>query len=507
MNLLKFSVIAFLSMSVQVYASSPATEQTARYFDSIQTKPTELLAFLTVMPKGGDLHSHESGATFDENLFKYAAKDAVCINPTTYSAYIDSSCDQANLLSTYIKSPASYDAILDAWSMHDYNYQHGIGHNHFFDTFGKFSAIANLHRGEILAEIMQRAALQNESYLELMVTADANESGTLGKKLGWNPDFSVMRNNLLANGLNQAVQDVTTNLNQDEQTMQAKLACQSDHPQLGCGVKVRYLYQVLREQVPEAVFAQLLAGFEAASKDPRVVGINMVQPEDGTISMRDYALHMQMVGYLRSVYPNVHVSLHAGELTSELVPQAGLSFHIHDAVDVAHADRIGHGVDIMQENDATTLLSTMANNHVAVEINLGSNADILGISGKSHPLSTYMQYNVPVVLSTDDEGVSREDLTLQYMRAMDTYSFTYPELKNVVRNSISYAFIAGQNLWADTSYHVANAACAKDVLGANHPSRTCAAFLMLNEKANLQWDLEKRFNSFERTVAKGNNIN
>ena len=58
---------------------------------------------------------------------------------------------------------------------------------------------------------------------------------------------------------------------------------------------VRYIYEALREQPPAQVFAQLLAGFELASKDPRFVGINLVQPEDGYISMRDYHLQMKMI--------------------------------------------------------------------------------------------------------------------------------------------------------------------------------------------------------------------
>ena len=64
------------------------------------------------------------------------------------------------------------------------------------------------------------------------------------------------------------------------------------------------------------VFAQLLAGFEAVSHDNRVVGLNLVQAEDGPISMRDYTLHMKMIAYLHKLYPKVPYSLHAGELTS-----------------------------------------------------------------------------------------------------------------------------------------------------------------------------------------------
>ena len=128
---------------------------------------------------------------------------------------------------------------------------------------------------------------------------------------------------------------------------------------------VRYIYQVLRGLPPEQVFAQTLLGFETvqASMDahePSWVGINFVQPEDGFISMRDYTLQMKMLDYLHSVYPKVHISLHAGELAPGLVPPEGLRFHIRQAVELGHAERIGHGVDVMYEDDAAGLLKEMA---------------------------------------------------------------------------------------------------------------------------------------------------
>ena len=184
---------------------------------------------------------------------------------------------------------------------------------------------------------------------------------------------------------------------------------------------MRYIYQVLREAPPEQVFAQTLLGFETvqASMDahePSWVGINFVLPEDGFISMRDYTLQMKMLEYLHSVYPKVHISLHAGELAPGLVPPEGLRFHIRQAVELGHAERIGHGVDVMYEDDAAGLLKEMAQKHVMVEINLSSNEGILGVKGAEHPFPLYRAAHVPVALSTDDEGVSRIDIT-QRIRA------------------------------------------------------------------------------------------
>ena len=173
-------------------------------------------------------------------------------------------------------------------------------------------------------------------------------------------------------------------------------------------------------------------------------------PEDGYVSMNDYALHMKMVAFLHAAYPKVHISLHAGELAPGLVPYEGLCCHIRLAVEEAHAERIGHGVDVMYEDRPHELLKEMAAKHVMVEINLTSNDVILGISGKDHPFPIYRQFGVPVALSTDDEGVSRIDLTHEYVRAVETYSLSYVDLKQMVRTGIEHSFLPGESLWRAT---------------------------------------------------------
>lgn len=490
-------VTAVFSLS-NVFANAVTEQKTAQYFQSIKANDDGLKQFLQAMPKGGDLHNHESGAAYAENLLQYAYGDNLCLDKASYTVYLNPQCDSQNLLDNAIQDATLYDNIIDAWSMRHFTHTNESGHDHFFQSFSKFSAITNRHRGEILAEITERAASENESYLELMVTADGNESGRLGRDLGWDPDFDKMRKKLLAANFDKIISDISTSLDQDEAKQHEILACGTDKAKSACKVEVRYLYQVLREQSPEMVFAQLLAGFEAATKDKRVVGLNMVQPEDGKISMRDYKLQMQMVGYLHKLYPSVSVSLHAGELSDKLVPTDGLKFHIHDAVDVAYANRIGHGVDITNEDNADALMKEMAKKKVMVEINLSSNAEILEIDGKDHPLPTYMQYGVPVSLSTDDEGVSRSNLANEYYHAATVFQLDYKTLKQFVRNSLTYAFLSGDSLWLDDQYHEVNQACMKDELGAGNVSVSCEQFLNKNEKAKVQWDLEKRFNQFEQ---------
>jgi adenosine deaminase len=193
----------------------------------------------------------------------------------------------------------------------------------------------------------------------------------------------------------------------------------------------------------------------------------------------------------------VHITLHAGELGLGMVPPDGLCCHIRLAVE-AGAERIGHGVDVMFEDRPHELLKEMAAKHVMVEINLTSNEMILGVSGMHHPLPMYRMLGVPVALSTDDEGVSRIDLTNEFVRAVETYGFKYGELKKMVRTGLEHAFLPGESLWEKRdNFSRAVTECAKDALGSDKPTESCGEFLRANEKAQQQWDLERRFRAFE----------
>jgi hypothetical protein len=336
-------------------------------------------------------------------------------------------------------------------------------------------------------------------YIEFMHTADGDASIGLGLKLGWEPDFTKAREKLLAGGLKEIAAATGKTAEEDMAHVRSELKCGTPDAEPGCNVTVRFIYQVLRGLPHEAVFAQILLGFELASSDPNFVGLNLVMPEDWYVPVRDFNEHMAMLDYLHRVYPKVHITLHAGELAMGLVKPEDLSFHIRSSVEHGHAERIGHGVDIMSETDPIGLLKEMAAHNVLVEINLTSNDQILEVSGAEHPLPMYMKYGVPVAISTDDEGVARSDMTHEYLRAVQGYHLTYPELKRMTRQSIEHSFLPGQSLWGETkgSFRVVTA-CAADRPGAEKPSAACAKFLSATEHAKEQWKLEAAFAGFEK---------
>jgi adenosine deaminase len=118
-----------------------------------------------------------------------------------------------------------------------------------------------------------------------------------------------------------------------------------------------------------------------------------------------------------------------------------LTFHIREAIEIAGARRIGHGVALAFERDMEGLLAEMRARPVVVEVNLTSTDIILGVRGKDHPLPTYLAAGVPVVLSSDDAGISRIDLTNEYLRAARDFGLEYRALKAIARNALIYSFL------------------------------------------------------------------
>ena len=349
-----------LLLPVLALAADAVNPMEAR-FAQLRNDPPSLYAFLLRMPKGADLHNHASGAVYAESYLRFAAADGLCadMRAGTIVAQVAGGGCGDNLPAARLETDNNVrNALIDSLSMRDFVPGRESGHDHFFAAFGKFGPWKEEHRGELLAEVVRRAADQNESYLELM-GMNCRAANGLGDQAGWDDNFDATRDRLMQAGLEAVVQQMKARLHEIEDARRKALVCDAQPASAGCKLKVRYLLEVLRESSPRQVFAQVMAGLWLASIEPLAVGINFVQPEDGVVSMRDYSLQMRMVAYARKQYPKAHVSLHAGELAPGLVPPEGLRFHIREAVDVAGAERIGHGVDILYETDSRELLERM----------------------------------------------------------------------------------------------------------------------------------------------------
>src|SRR5436190_21176983 len=104
-----------------------------RRLAAIRDKPHLLRAFLHDMPKGGDLHSHLSGAVYAESYLRWAAEDRLCVSTTTMSIVVCNGTPGEMSAGDVFQNAAIYNQIIDAMSMRHWNAALN-GHDHFFAT-------------------------------------------------------------------------------------------------------------------------------------------------------------------------------------------------------------------------------------------------------------------------------------------------------------------------------------------------------------------------------------
>jgi len=437
----------------QIVDDTSNFQATSDYYDqitsrrnmSIDPNVAALNQFFSLMPKGGDLHHHYSGAIYAETFLDWVAKEGSWINRE--SLLIETSKTPNSLTVAELKKEdLLYRELLRRWSDQDYGtfYHDELAPDQqFFQTFNYFVGLASRHIPEGLRQLKQRAKHENLQFLETMLSAVDFEycEPALDRRLldlqaahqqsAILSEYEACRKKLDADpGFQEAVGKFVQDVGRYHEGM-------DDDEFL-----IRYQTYAYRDSPPSTVFASLYAGFSAADQSDLIVGVNILGPENGTIALRDYQLHMLMFHRLHQWFPKVRIAMHAGELTLGMVRPENLTFHITEAVRVAGAERIGHGVDIVHETDSLNLLTEMASKKIAVEINLTSNQFILGVEGAAHPITVYQQFGVPLVISTDDPGVSRNNLSNQYMLLATRYRLPYPKVKEIVTNSIRYSFLS-----------------------------------------------------------------
>ncbi|HSD07856.1 adenosine deaminase [Flavobacterium sp.] len=423
-----------------------------QYFEKIRNNEAALTAFFTQMPKGGDLHHHYSGSIYAEPLLAHAIAQDLYLNTQNMTVspekqigadWVSFSTLQMNgELDTYKQK------IMQKWSVKDYNNVDYPSDKLFFESFMKLEPALKDNFEAGLLELKNRAIKENLSYIETQLspipcaikTDDLANYNTYLRKLVANKnEKAVMKSldSLYSIFIKKDAKKYATDFNTN---FVGKM-----HNELKIDdiqFTMRYQNFVLRFMEPVEIFKNLVVAFISADSSQLIAGVNIVSPEDGETSMKDYELHMLMFKYCHSRFPKVKYTLHAGELTLGLVRPEELSWHINAAVYTAGANRIGHGVDIAYEEKSYDLMRYMAKNKIPIEINLVSNEFILKVKENRHPILLYKEFEVPIIISTDDAGILRTNMTEQYVLLAKRYPIiSYTDIKQFVYNSINYSFI------------------------------------------------------------------
>jgi len=455
----------------------------------------ELAVFMKAFPKGGELHNHLGGGTPAELILEWAVQDKLCVDTVELAVRFTCTGDNLKPAAEVLANEPLRSAFLDSLTTRHPGFRDRSGHDQFFTAFSR-RGVTPGRTGDALAETLNGLARQNTFYAELMVTPQFAPSRAIGAKAGWRGDAARTKAAIAEAGIETLVHAVIADTDAIEARARQIMGCGTPGAQPGCQVTARFLFQAMRQGPPEQTMAQLQLGVAVIAADRRWVGLQLVAPEDGVEAVKYYDVHMKIVAELTDSGRKVPVALHAGELTLKLVTPEALSYHVRDAVRVAGARRIGHGTALPEEVGATETAREMAAKGVLIEVNLISNAVILEIPPEQHPYAWFRKMETPVALSTDDSGISRSELSGDYVFAVRNGA-TYADLKTAARNAIAFSFLPGEGLWADPNvYRKPVAACARQV-GNAEPKGACADFVTKSEKAREQWRHEKLLKAFE----------
>lgn len=446
-----FTTCLFIVNGVLVLEAQNNSNWINDYLNKIRNNRADLTAFFSQMPKGADLHNHFTGSIYGETYWNYIVQNGYWYDPVSLKIFFAQPFNAPALKPIIIDSSYYADArqkILQNWSAKDYYDALAPSDKHFFDAFSYFPFGDSLTNKGLL-ELKTRAKAENVQYIELMFKSVSFPSPKTKKNYDslLHSCEEIKDTVQLKNVLNDLLNVLINDNKIDTYSKSFCTYLDSLHRTLkidDSDFTMRYLTYANRTKQPLGFFTQLYTAFKAARIDSLVVGVNILSPEDNEVSMKDYWLHMQMFKYCNALFhDSVKYSMHAGELTEGLVKPEDLMFHIHDAVFVAGAKRIGHGVDMPYEKNCFATMKRMHDSNIAVEINLSSNEFILKVKDDMHPIMLYYKNGVPIVISSDDPAILRTSLTEQFVLLANRYKeLNYTDIKSFVYNSIRYSFLS-----------------------------------------------------------------
>jgi len=330
--------------------------------------------------------------------------------------------------------------------------------NHFFSTFNTIMS-AGMPVKEILEDEITKFE-PNTIYSELTVDFQKHEKADLE---GFSIDDMENFHKKLFPWLEEYCKHWISKLKEDSEAIAQKLNLNNPLNSQKNTTTVGFLAEIMRtvssdyaagEDSLATFFADSAAAFMLSSREPeRVLGINVVGPEDDPLSAKDYSNQMKVLKFLREKHPTVNVTIHTGEMTSAGSSRTEMYYRIHDSIEVGGAVRIGHGLCIKDAANATELLREMKKKGVTVEVCLSSNQKIMGIQLDKHPLKIYVDAGVKTVIATDHPHILNTDMTKEYYKAMKM-GLTYRQIKACIRNSVDSSFIPGVGIYKKTGEHI-----------------------------------------------------
>ena len=166
-----------------------------------------------------------------------------------------------------------------------------------------------------------------------------------------------------------------------------------------------------------------------------VVGFDIAGPEDGFPPTNQ----IDTFGYLRK--ENAHFTIHAGEAYG--LPS------IWEAIQICGAERLGHGVRIVDDIDFSgdkpklgLLASYVRNRRIPLELCPTSNLQTgAAKTYAEHPIGVLSKLRFRVTLNTDNRLMSRTSMSNEMSECVKSFGWKFADLQRVTVNALKSSFI------------------------------------------------------------------
>jgi adenosine deaminase len=170
-------------------------------------------------------------------------------------------------------------------------------------------------------------------------------------------------------------------------------------------------------------------------RDKGVVGFDIAGPEDGFPPTNQLATFE----YLRK--ENAHFTIHAGEAYG--LPS------IWEAIQICGAERLGHGVRIIDDIDFSgdkpklgPLASYVRDRRIPLELCPTSNLQTGAAKTYSeHPIGILAKLRFRVTLNTDNRLMSRTSMSNEMSECVKSFGWKFTDLQRVTVNALKSSFI------------------------------------------------------------------
>lgn len=202
------------------------------------------------------------------------------------------------------------------------------------------------------------------------------------------------------------------------------------HEAAGTGPHVQFIFDAVRQFGPAP--AMEVAHLAASLRSEGVVAFGL-GGDELSLPFSEFRKAYQF-----AAASGLHLVAHAGE--------TGGPEQIQEAIDILHAERIGHGIAAVR---SSALMNTLAVRRIPLEVcptsNLLTSAlDIQRNAAHSrledHPLRKLFRQGVPVTLSTDDPAMFHTSLLEEYAAAL-RMGLTLNDLFAINRCGFEHAFL------------------------------------------------------------------